>query len=181
MRSMHANVLASFAAVLAACGGGAKQTSIPASPARYSIDADFVEHVRDRTLGDYGSGTVYVFDDAIKLVVRDAVMPFVGDQRVRLVALSAGLGYGDMGRRSNVRRESRKVFVSDMRTQGDTLRDSVTFWIQGTRGIELTKHYMILIRHVSVFGRERGTWSEETRPIFSDLQLFRRASAFARP
>ncbi len=60
-----------------------------------------------------------------------------------------------------------------MRTRADTLRDSVTFWIRGTRGIDLSTHWLTLMEYASLYVRERAGWAEANRPIHGDLAMFR--------
>jgi hypothetical protein len=138
-------------------------------------DVRFADYNRDGALADHGAGTAYVFKDAIKVVLRNGVFAPTPTPRLRLVALSAGLAHGDTARRWDVSRESPKVVTTHMKFRGDTLADSVVFWIFNTRGVNLSTHWLMLREYAQVYIAARGTWANANRPIHGDLDLFRRA------
>src|SRR5262249_29391762 len=97
--------------------------------------------IRFRSVNRRGTAVVdvrasaYVFDDSIKVVVRQGFLPLWSTPTERIDALAVGLAYGDTSATWRLRRDSPKVYLRDIKAQGDTLRDSVVFWISGTRGL----------------------------------------------
>ena len=170
-----------WAAAASACGAsGPPVANLPDASARH-VQVNFVDYNRNGTLADHAGGTAYIFDDAIKVVLRNGVFPFTPSPSLHLVALSAALATGDTADRWDRTRESPKVYVRDMRTHGDTLADSVVFWIQHTRAVNLREHWLMLTEYAQFYIRERGAWTEANRPIHGSLAMFREAGISQQP
>lgn len=169
------------AAVASACGAsGPPVPNLPDASARH-VQVNFADYNTNGTVSDHAGGTAYIFDDAIKVVVRNGVLPFTPSANLRLVALSAALASGDTADRWDRTRESPKVYIRDMKTRGDTLADSVVFWIQRTRTVDLREHWLMLTEYAQLYIRERGAWTEANRPIHGDLAMFREPGISQKP
>jgi hypothetical protein len=138
-----------------------------------TVPVRVAEYGATGALGDNASGTAYVYDDAITVVIREGrlmLTPKSGG-REKLVSVSAALAYGDTAS-WNMRRESDRIRAGEIRGKGDALVDSLVFVIRGTRGLDLTQHWVMLYERASLEIPGRPERVEGTRPLHGDPRMF---------
>ncbi len=131
------------------------------------------EYQSNGMVGDNAAGNAYVYDDFVRVVIRRGrlmLTPKSGG-RERLTHVTAALAYGDSAG-WKIRRESQRMPARDIRGNGDVLRDSIVFVIPNIRGLDLTKHWVILKQYASLEVPGRPARVEGTRPLQGDRHIF---------
>jgi hypothetical protein len=116
-------------------------------------------------------GTAYVSSGRIRVVVARGIAQLEQTASRRPQSLSAGLAYRHPNGEWDFRRQSSLVPVSAIRHKGDTLLQPVEFIINGTAGLDLTAHWLVIQQHRHSL--VSGQWHEATRPINSEVDIFR--------
>lgn len=121
-------------------------------------------------------GTAYVHDDEVVVVVTSGFASLQPSKYERPVGLSAGLAYCHTGGRWagswDFRAKSDEIDVHQIKARGDTLADSLSFVIKGTRDLDLSEHWLAIQQHLSSSPKGDSTWYEATRPIHSQPYVF---------
>lgn len=150
----------------------------PASPPRGEVPYASVPVVF-RDIGATGqilrqtAAAAYVYTDGIRVVVRSGTLDLVRRPRSHPLAYTALLAYGDTRSTWNARRESGRIYVPDIRASGDTLRDSLVFWIPHTQGLDLSTHFLGLREYARINPPTRVDWHDAFREMWGDLDVFR--------
>jgi hypothetical protein len=163
-------LLSAITLVLAACAPpNSGPTAVPS--------ATFPFHAVGRNV----SGTVIeelfgearVYDNEIHVVVLRGFAALQTTATRRPIGLSAGLAYRHPNGGWDFRRESPTVPITALKVRGDTLLAPVEFRLTGTRGLELSSHWIVIQQHRYTLVAQDGQWHEATRPIDSDANVFK--------
>ncbi len=164
-------LLSTIGVVLAAC---THSTSGPAAAPSATVPFHAVgRSTAGRVLEDlYGEARVY--DDEVRIVVPRGVADFHTSATRRAHGLSAGLAYRDQAG-WHFRKESSTVPMGAIKARGDTLLAPVEFRLSGTRGLDLAGHWIVIQQHGYRFVAQDGQWHQTTRPINSEVDVFKAA------
>jgi hypothetical protein len=121
-------------------------------------------------------GTAYVHDDEVVVVVTSGFAQLRPSNFTRPVGLSAGLAYCHTGGRWagswDFRAKSDMIDVGRIKARGDTLADSISFVIKGTKDLDLSEHWLAIQQHRFSSPKGDSTWYEATRPVHSQPYVF---------
>jgi hypothetical protein len=162
-------LLSAISVVLTAC---AHPNAGPATSPSVTVPFHAVgRSTTGRVLEDlYGEARVY--DDEVHVVVLRGVADLQTTATRRAVGLSAGLAYRDAAG-WHFRKQSPTVPLGALKVRGDTLLAPVEFRLTGTRGLDLASHWIVIQQHGSRLVAQDGQWHETTRPINSDVDVFK--------